>query len=122
MEDDHNNLWISTELGLSKFSIENRKFKNYTRKDGLPDNRFKFNGCCKDADENMYFITEGGLIYFNPDSIRNDSIPPKIVIRNISLFNRSGENLNYEGFISDLKEITFRIIKMTSDSIMSDYI
>ena len=119
MEDDHNNLWISTELGLSKFSIENRNFKNYTREDGLPDNRFKFNGCCKDADENMYFITEGGLIYFNPDSIRDDPIPPKVVIRNISLFNRSGENLNYEGFISDLKEIT---VPYNKNDLRFDYV
>ena len=53
----------------------------------------------------MYFKTEGGIVYFHPDSIMDDPIPPKVVLSNVSLFNRPGEKLDYKGFIPDLKEI-----------------
>ena len=105
-EDDHNNLWIGTDMGLSKFSIEKKTFRNYTKSDGLPDNRFYWGGC-KDGNGNMYFSTGAGLIYFHPDSLKDDPIPPKVVLSRISLFNRPGEKLKLNGFISELKEITF---------------
>ncbi len=37
LEDDHNNLWIGTETGLSKFNTKTRTFRNYYKEDGLPD-------------------------------------------------------------------------------------
>ncbi len=54
----------------------------------------------------MYFNTSEGEIVFHPDSIKDDPTPPQVVLSGISLFNRPGEKLNYEGFISELKEIT----------------
>ena len=105
LEDDHNNLWLTTQMGLSKFSVQKKTFKNYTTADGLPNNRFHGLGG-KDANGNMYFKTEGGIIYFHPDSIKDDPIPPKVVLSRVSLFNKPGEKLNYKGFISELKEIT----------------
>ena len=107
LEDDHNNLWISTENGLSKFNTTTRTFRNYYKQDGLPENRFFIGGvCCKGPDGEMYFPTNAGVVVFHPDSIREDPTPPQVVLSGISLFNRPGEKLKYDGFISDLKEIT----------------
>ena len=106
LEDDHNNLWIGTQNGLSKFPIEKRTFKNYYKEDGIPDNQFMRSACCKGVDGTMYFSTEAGLVVFHPDSIKDDPIPPKVVISKISLFNKPNEKLNYKGFISELNEIT----------------
>ncbi|MFO7524602.1 MAG: two-component regulator propeller domain-containing protein, partial [Ignavibacteriaceae bacterium] len=105
LEDDNNNLWIGTDAGLSKFSIEKKTCRNYLKADGLPDNRFYWGGC-KDKNGNMYFSTGAGLIYFHPDSIKDDPIPPKVVLNEVSLFNRPGEKLNFNNSISELKEIT----------------
>ena len=55
----------------------------------------------------MYFRIENGIIYFHPDSIKDDPVPPSVVISRVSLFNRPGEKLKYKGFISELKNITF---------------
>jgi len=49
--------------------------------------------------------TFDGFIMFNPDSIKDDPVPPQVVISNVSLFNRPGEKLKYDGFISELKEL-----------------
>ncbi|MEJ2105663.1 MAG: ATP-binding protein, partial [Ignavibacteriaceae bacterium] len=43
--------------------------------------------------------------YFHPDSIKDDPVPPKVVIENISLFNRPGEKLTFEKYIAELDEI-----------------
>jgi signal transduction histidine kinase/ligand-binding sensor domain-containing protein/DNA-binding response OmpR family regulator len=104
LEDDQNNLWIATAFGLSKFNIKTRTFRNYYKEDGLPDNEFTIGN--QGPDGKMYFNTNGGLIVFHPDSIKDDPTPPQVVLSGISLFNRPGEKLNYEGFISELKEIT----------------
>jgi signal transduction histidine kinase/ligand-binding sensor domain-containing protein/DNA-binding response OmpR family regulator len=107
LEDDNDNLWICTENGLSKFNKRTKTFRNYYKEDGLPDNWFSWEQSGgKDQDGRMYFNNSGGEIVFHPDSIKDDPTPPQVVLRRISLFNRPGEKLNYEGFISELKEIT----------------
>jgi signal transduction histidine kinase/ligand-binding sensor domain-containing protein/DNA-binding response OmpR family regulator len=107
LEDDHNNLWIVTEFGLSKFNIKTRTFRNYYKEDGLPNNWFPDNQFCNPSpDGRMFFNTGAGEIVFHPDSIKDDPTPPQVVLSGISLFNRPGEKLNYKGFISELKEIT----------------
>jgi signal transduction histidine kinase/ligand-binding sensor domain-containing protein/DNA-binding response OmpR family regulator len=106
LEDNHNNLWISTQNGLSKFNTTTRTFRNYFKEDGLPDLFTLRSNCAKSSDGKMYFNTNGGEILFHPDSIKDDPTPPQVVLSGISLFNRPGEKLSYEGFISELKKIT----------------
>ena len=106
LEDDHNNLWLPTENGLSRFNVVSRTFKNLSETDGLPSSRFRGWYHRKSRDGSMYLITEKGVVIFHPDSIRDDPIVPQIVLKRISLFNKPGEKLDYKGFISELKEMT----------------
>jgi signal transduction histidine kinase/ligand-binding sensor domain-containing protein/DNA-binding response OmpR family regulator len=106
LEDDNNNLWLETQNGLSKFNTISRTFRNYYKEDGLPEWLSIESICSKGPGGEMYLNTSGGEIVFNPDSIKDDPTPPQVVLSKISLFNRPGEKLSYEGFISELKEIT----------------
>jgi signal transduction histidine kinase/ligand-binding sensor domain-containing protein/DNA-binding NarL/FixJ family response regulator len=107
LEDDHNNLWICTSNGLSKFNIGTKTIRNYYMEDGFSDNWFGWGQFgCKDSDGRMYFNNREGEIAFHPDNIKDDTIPPQVVLSGISLFDRPGEKLSYEGFVSELKEIT----------------
>lgn len=105
LSDDNGNLWIGTQNGLSFFNIISKKIRKYFIEDGLCSNYF-VEGKLKSKKGILYFGTDAGLIYFHPDSILIDSIPPQVVIQDISLFNRPDEKLEYEGFISEIKEIT----------------
>ena len=40
LEDNSDNLWLSTDNGLSRFNVENKIFKNYYTGDGLQSNQF----------------------------------------------------------------------------------
>ena len=106
LEDDANNLWMSTSNGLSKFNLRTKTFRNYYKEDGLLDNWFRYRCSVRSPDGTMYFgVNNTGIISFHPDNIKDDSIPPEVVISNVSLFNRANEKLNYDGFISELKSI-----------------
>lgn len=38
LEDEHGNLWIATDEGLSKFNPNTKAVKNFNKSDGLPGN------------------------------------------------------------------------------------
>jgi signal transduction histidine kinase/ligand-binding sensor domain-containing protein/DNA-binding response OmpR family regulator len=105
LEDDSGNLWIGTDYGLSKLDPETGIIKNYTIYDNFEADRFSANSAFKTSTGEMLFGTYDGFIIFHPDSIKDDPTPPQVVITNVSLFNRPGEELEYEGFISELKEL-----------------
>lgn len=106
MEDSYGNLWIKTFKGLSKFNPVTESFRNYYSTDGLPvDMTGPFFAYQSHTGE-IFIPTYEGLIYFHPDSIKDDPSPPKVIISNLSLFNREDEVLEYDGFISELKEVS----------------
>jgi len=105
LEDDNGNLWISTNYGLSKFDPETRHIRNYHASDVFEENRYYRNSACKTSKGEMLFGSWEGFIMFHPDSIKDDSVPPQIVISNVSLFNRPSEKLKTDGFISEIKEL-----------------
>jgi signal transduction histidine kinase/ligand-binding sensor domain-containing protein/DNA-binding response OmpR family regulator len=106
LEDNQNNLWLSAEIVLSKFNKKLKTFGNYYKEDGLPDRLTRKTNYGEGPDGTMYFNTSAGELVFHPDSIKDDPTPPQVVLNGISLFNRPNEKLSYEGFVSELKEIT----------------
>ena len=69
LQDDKGNLWLGTFNGLSKFSIKDRKFKNYYRSDGLESDQFHFNAATKLRSGAFVFGGIQGYNVFFPDSI-----------------------------------------------------
>ncbi len=106
LEDNDNNLWIPVETGLFKFDISNKTFRFYSSQDGLPEWFLLESFAFKGPDGSMYLNTNKGQIVFHPNSIKDDPNPPEVLLTGLSLFNRPDEKLNYEGFISELKDIT----------------
>lgn len=84
---DGNNLWISTDNGLSKFNTQTAIFQNLTVEDGLPDNQFNKGSYYKHSTGDFYFGTYNGLISFNPMQIAQNANPPRVVFTNLKLFN-----------------------------------
>ncbi|MGB5892936.1 MAG: two-component regulator propeller domain-containing protein, partial [Ignavibacteriaceae bacterium] len=104
IEDDSGNLWIGTNNGLSRFDPQTRSIKNYFI-DGFIATDFGLISAIKTSTGEMVFGTSEGFMIFHPDSIKDDPTPPKVVISNVSLFNRPGEILTFDGFISEMDEV-----------------
>lgn len=88
MEDDKNNLWLSHNRGITKYSIDDNEFRNYTTEDGLQSNEFYGNAHFKDKDGRMYFGGVNGYNAFYPDSIHDNPFPPEVVITSFRIFNQ----------------------------------
>ena len=94
LEDDDENLWLSTNYGISKFSIRREQFTNYTTLDGLPTLEYNQNSFHRGKSGDLYFGGINGLVRFNPREIRNNTIPPPIAVTEFSIFNeRHSEKL-----------------------------
>ena len=96
---DNRDLWLSTNKGLSRFSIDDKIFKNYTISDGLQSNEFNHNADFINDDKEMFFGGINGITAFNPALIVDDSILPKIFINDIKV---NGKSLFHGNLSSDL--------------------
>ncbi len=88
LPDGHGNLWLSTDKGLSRFNPKTGTFKNFTAKDGLISNILLSGAYFKNTDRRMFFGGEGGFIAFYPDSLRENTYLPPIVITSFKVFDR----------------------------------
>lgn len=110
-QDNDGLLWVSTDMGLASYNPETHTFKNFDVNDGLPSNEFNYNSSARDNAGNLYFGSYGGLISFLPDAILQNKVPPKIVLTDIKIFNKSvldSSNRFHISSLSSLSSIRFR--------------
>jgi two-component sensor histidine kinase/ligand-binding sensor domain-containing protein len=88
-EDNKGLLWIGTDKGLSKFNRKTGIFTNYTKRNGLKDLEFALNVSSKSVNGNLYFGCKNGIVYFNPDSIKDEFLEAPAVITDLKIFNQS---------------------------------
>jgi ligand-binding sensor domain-containing protein/signal transduction histidine kinase len=109
LEDDNSNLWISTNKGISKFNPAKNIFRNYDMSDGLQSDEFK-DGAFYDAQtKTMYFGGINGFNSFIPAEVKNEGVPPKVVLTKFRIFNKEilpGENSVLIKPIEETNEIT----------------
>jgi signal transduction histidine kinase/ligand-binding sensor domain-containing protein/AraC-like DNA-binding protein len=101
-EDDRGRLWIGTDNGLSRFDPQTETFRNYFQSDGLPSDEFYF-PAYKNTDGELFFWGHSGLVYFHPDSIRDNNVLPQLALTGIDLF---GEPMRSEAGNSLEKHIS----------------
>jgi signal transduction histidine kinase/ligand-binding sensor domain-containing protein/DNA-binding response OmpR family regulator len=111
LEDNHGNLWISTNNGLSVFTPLTRQFRNYRVNDGIQANEFLPNAYLKDQKGNMFFGGINGVTVFNPDSISENPSPLRLVITRLKIFNTA---VNPETRINGRRILEKDITRITS--------
>ncbi|GAA0747040.1 two-component regulator propeller domain-containing protein [Gaetbulibacter jejuensis] len=86
LPDKENNLWLSTNYGISKLNIKDTIFENYSNYDGLQALEFNTGAYYKDENENLYFGGLEGLNWFNPNQLTFNPIKPKTIISKFEIF------------------------------------
>ena len=89
--DDLGHIWISTNLGLSRFDIARERFTNFDVNDGLQSNEFNINAGFKAKDGELFFGGVNGINRFYPQNIRSDAQAPKLAFTAMRIFNQSVE-------------------------------
>lgn len=104
LEDDGNNLWLSTNNGLCRFNAANGQTKNYTEREGLQSNEFNGGAYFRSPRSGeMFFGGINGFNAFFPERIKDNSYEPPIVITAFRKFNR---RVNLGRPITEVEEIT----------------
>ncbi len=88
LEDDNNNLWISTSNGLSKFDTRKEQFRNFTSKDGLRNDYFNYGAAYKAKNGELLFGGIAGFNMFNPTDILSQELDVPLVFTELRIFNK----------------------------------
>jgi len=92
LEDNENNLWVSTNNGLFTFRPEDYlsgklKIKTYHKSDGLQDDEFNNQSYYKNKDGLLFFGGINGLTFFNPEALPVNPIAPDVVLHSLQVMN-----------------------------------
>jgi signal transduction histidine kinase/ligand-binding sensor domain-containing protein/DNA-binding response OmpR family regulator len=87
--DNTENIWVSTNTGISKFDVSKKKFFNYDVSDGLQEGQFN-PGSALHNPLGGYMCLGGtlGLNVFFPDQIKENLKMPEVMLSGLSLFNK----------------------------------
>jgi len=85
-DEQQNDLWISTNIGLNRFDLEEQEFRKFSKEDGLPFEDFEY---ASTQLKNGLIVLSGrdGLCYFKPNEIRNQERLPSLNWGNLKIFN-----------------------------------
>ncbi len=86
-EDNQGFLWLGTSSGLSRFNPETETFKNFTTRDGLPDDAFDEQSHYQSPSGELFFGTDNGAVSFFPDQVVSNPIPPEVVLTGLRIAN-----------------------------------
>ncbi|MBE9463671.1 two-component regulator propeller domain-containing protein [Dyadobacter subterraneus] len=89
LQDHHNNLWLSTNKGISRLDLQKRTFRNFGVKDGLQGNEFRDNSCFVSSAGQMFFGGVNGFSSFNPDSISYNRFAAPLFLTGLQIFNKT---------------------------------
>ena len=97
LEDNNNNLWISSNGGITRFDKSVGTFRNFSENKTLQSVSFRQHCYLLLNSGEMMFGGSKGFILFQPDNFRPGNEHPNIEITNFRIFNRSikpGEEIN----------------------------
>jgi ligand-binding sensor domain-containing protein/signal transduction histidine kinase/DNA-binding response OmpR family regulator len=85
-EDEQQNIWISTDGGISRYIPNQDKFYNYDHFNGIPVGNFMSGSVTQTADGMLFFGSQNGLCYFNPAQIPTELQLPATVITEFKIY------------------------------------
>ncbi len=85
LADDNNQLWISSNNGISSLNLKNNQIINFSISDGLQDFEFRKMACFKRENGEMLFGGNNGFNSFFPEQIKIDTTMPKLVFTGLNL-------------------------------------
>ena len=88
LPDNYNNLWFSTNKGLSRFNLETHQIKNFDISDGLTCNELNYDSKIELENKDLMFGSTNGIVFFNPNKIVENSFTPPVYVTSISVNNK----------------------------------
>jgi len=87
--DEMDNIWVSTNNGISKFIKKENRFRNFDEKYGLQNNEFNQGAAFKSKSGELFFGGINGFNAFYPSKINETENIPPIAITDFKIFNQT---------------------------------
>ncbi|TNJ45837.1 response regulator [Tamlana fucoidanivorans] len=87
LEDDLDNLWISTNHGIVRFGKNSNKIDFFNQKDGLVGNEFNNNASLKVNRSEFYFGGPSGVTSFNTNQLTKNAYAPQVILTDFAVKN-----------------------------------
>ncbi|RSK40261.1 two-component regulator propeller domain-containing protein [Mangrovimonas spongiae] len=110
LPDSKDNLWLSSNKGLTKATIDNDTIvaiENFSNYDGLQTNEFNTGAYFKDEKGMLYFGGLEGLNWFNPNQLSYNSDKPRTIISGFDIFAKPHKITQNDVFSSKQNTMTF---------------
>lgn len=120
--DNGNNVWMSTNKGITKYNVQYKNFRNFDMRDGVSSNTFSENASYRKPDGEMLFGGINGLTYFYPDSIYLNHYKPPVYFTGLKVNNQSvnvGEVITRKPILSSAFFLTKDIKLSYRENILS---
>lgn len=110
IQDDNNNLWLSTNIGISKLYSDRKKIKNYDLPIQLQSLEFNEDAFLKASNGNFYFGGINGINFFKPEEVISNNTPPKakvneMIVDGINYNIQNGEQISLSYKANDISFI-----------------
>ncbi len=90
--DDAGRLWLSTNRGLVRFDPRAESFKAFDPSHGLQDYEFNFGAALRASDGRLLFGGINGFNAFQPSALRENRVPPPVVLTQVLKLNKPLEH------------------------------
>ena len=92
-EDKDKNIWFSTNEGISNRMDKEQKFHNYSSYEGVPQGDFMSGSVVNSKNRIIYFGSQNGVCYFNPDRIPEITRLPPVIITGFNYYSNDKDDL-----------------------------
>ena len=86
--DDNEQLWLSTNSGITRLDMRSGLFRNYDSADGTVEGSYFDGAALRASDGTMYFGGFNGMTAFVPQDIHDNRVPPLVAITELQIFNK----------------------------------
>jgi len=97
-EDQHGDLWMTTQQSLIRFNPERKTLLRFDEQDGLLNNKFHHNAFAESSASGHFLIGgKNGITVFHPDSIRKNDFIPSVYITELRRYETEDKEIIEQG-------------------------
>lgn len=97
LKDGQNNVWFSSDNGISKIKLDGMRVNSYGILEGLTNEIFNLGSVLQLKDGRILFGHNEGFLLFDPAKFKNEMVPDNVVITGMKLFD---VNLNTDSVLN----------------------
>lgn len=109
VEDNNNNLWLATEMGISRFDLKTESFRNFDKYDGFIPVKMEEESAMNSTAGMLWFGCKDGILAFDPVRLETYNCDYNTFIVDFKVSNEDINSLSDGGIaVKELKSITLK--------------